>query len=78
MASRMDRYGSTEGTSRTQRNRSLYDTLYDSREYSIKTNERTLTGTNELNLEAIKSMIAEEKKYEKKISPVPKEIVDDH
>ena len=54
MASRMDRYGSTEGTSRTQRNRSLYDTLYDSREYSIKTNERTLTGTNELNLEAIK------------------------
>lgn len=78
MASRMDRYGSAEGTSRTQRNRSLYDTLYDSREYSIKTNERTLTGTNELNLEAIKSMIAEEKKYEKKISPVPKEIVDDH
>ena len=31
MASRMDRYGSAEGTSRTQRNRSLYDTLYDSR-----------------------------------------------
>lgn len=75
MASRMEKYG--EGVSRTQKNRSLYDTLYDSKEYSIKTNERTLTGTNELNLEAIKSMIAEEKKYEKKISPVPKEIVDD-
>lgn len=78
MASRMEKYENRGGTSRTQKNRNLYDTLYDSREYSIKTNERTLTETNELNLEAIKSMIAEEKKYEKKIISVPKEIVDDH
>lgn len=78
MASRMERYGNEEGISRTKKNRNLYDTLYDNREYSIKTNERTLTETNELNLEAIKSMIAEEKKYEKKIISVPKEIVDDH
>ena len=78
MASRMERYGNEESISRTKKNRNLYDTLYDNREYSIKTNERTLTETNELNLEAIKSMIAEEKKYEKKIISVPKEIVDDH
>ena len=74
MASRMDRYNETEELSRTAKNTRLYDTLYDSKEYSIKTIERTISKTNELNLEAIKNMIAEEKKYEKKIQPIPKEI----
>lgn len=78
MANRMDRYGEEDGLSRSLKNRSLYDTLYDSKEYSIKTNEKTISRTNELNLDAIKSMIAEEKKYEKKVQIVPKEIVDDH
>lgn len=78
MANRMDRYGEEDGLSRSLKNRSLYDTLYDSKEYSIKTNERTISRTNELNLDAIKSMIAEEKKYEKKVQIIPKEIVDDH
>ena len=78
MANRMDRYGEEDGLSRSLKNRSLYDTLYDSKEYSIKTNEKTISRTNELNLDAIKSMIAEEKKYEKKVQIIPKEIVDDH
>ncbi len=78
MANRMDRYGEEDGLSRALKNRSLYDTLYDSKEYSIKTNEKTISRTNELNLDAIKSMIAEEKKYEKKVQIIPKEIVDDH
>ena len=78
MANRMDRYGEEDGLSRSLKNRSLYDTLYDSKEYSIKTNEKTISRINELNLDAIKSMIAEEKKYEKKVQIVPKEIVDDH
>ncbi len=78
MANRMDRYGEQDGLSRTLKNRNLYDTLYDSKEYSIKTDERTISRTNELDLDAIKSMIAEEKKYEKKVQIVPKEIVDNH
>ncbi len=78
MANRMDRYGEQDGLSRALKNRNLYDTLYDSKEYSIKTDERTISRTNELDLDAIKSMIAEEKKYEKKIQIVPKEIVDNH
>lgn len=78
MANRMDRYGEEDGLSRSLKNRSLYDTLYDSKEYSIKTNEKTISRTNEFNLDAIKSMIAEEKKYEKKVQIIPKEIVDDH
>ena len=78
MANRMDRYGEEDGLSRSLKNRSLYDTLYVSKEYSIKTHERTISRTNELNLDAIKSMIAEEKKYEKKVQIIPKEIVDDH
>lgn len=78
MANRMDRYGEEDSLSRSLKNRSLYDTLYDSKEYSIKTNEKTISRTNELNLDAIKSMIAEEKKYEKKVQIIPKEIVDDH
>lgn len=78
MANRMDRYGEQDGLSRALKNRNLYDTLYDSKEYSIKTDERTISRTNELDLDAIKSMIAEEKKYEKKVQIVPKEIVDNH
>ena len=78
MANRMDRYGEQDGLSRALKNRNLYDTLYDSKEYSIKTDERTISRTNELDLDAIKSMIAEEKKYEKKFHIFPKEIVDNH
>lgn len=75
MASRMERYGEQEGLTRTNKNRTLYNELYEDNEYSIKTNEKTVT--NELNIEAIKSMIAEEKKYEKKIMSVPKEIINE-
>lgn len=78
MASRMDRYNGTKELSRTTKNTRLYDTLYDSKEYSIKTSERIISKTNELNLEAIKNMIAEEKKYEKKVQPIPKEIETEH
>lgn len=77
MASRMERYGEEELT-RSQKNRTLYDTLYEDKEYSIKTNEKIITRTNELNIEAIKNMIAEEKKYEKKIGRVPKEIINEY
>lgn len=76
MASRMERYGEQEGLTRTNKNKTLYNEIYDNKEYSIKTNEKTFT--NELNLEAIKNMINEEKKYEKKIMSVPKEIKDDY
>lgn len=75
MASRMERYGEQELT-RTNKNRTLYNSLNEDKEYSIKTNEKTLT--NELNIEAIKNMINEEKKYEKKISPIPKEIINNY
>ena len=46
MANRMDRYGEQDGLSRALKNRNLYDTLYDSKEYSIKTDERTISRTN--------------------------------
>lgn len=66
-ASRMDRYNEKSELSRSNRNTNLYDTLYDDSNYSIKTLEKTISKTNELDLEAIKNMIATEKKYERKV-----------
>lgn len=66
-ASRMDRYNENCGLSRSNRNTDLYDNLYDDSNYSIKTLEKTISKTNELDLEAIKNMIATEKKYARKV-----------
>lgn len=66
-ASRMDRYSENYGLSRSNRNTDLYDNLYDDSNYSIKTLEKTISKTNELDLEAIKNMIASEKKYARKV-----------
>jgi len=74
MASRMDRYNEKDTLSRSNRNTNLYDTLYDNNDYSIKTMEKTISKTTELDLEAIKNMIAEEKKYAKKVVEYPKEL----
>ena len=74
MASRMDRYNEKEELSRSSRNTNLYNTLYDDANYSIKTLEKTISKTTELDLEAIKNMIAEEKKYAKKVVEYPKEL----
>ena len=66
-ASRMDRYNEKSELSRSSRNTNLYDNLYDDSNYSIKTLEKTISKTNELDLEAIKNMIATEKKYARKV-----------
>lgn len=65
--SRMDRYNEKSELSRSSRNTNLYDNLYDDSNYSIKTLEKTISKTNELDLEAIKNMIATEKKYARKV-----------
>ncbi len=78
MTSRMDRYDEQDGLTRSNKNRMLYENLYENKDYSIKTDEKIIAKTNEIDLDSIKSMIAEEKKYEKKIQVVPEELVDNH
>lgn len=80
MASRMDRYQSSnsETHKRSHRNENLYDTIYsDDMEYSNVEGIAKIEKTNEIDLDRIKEMLRkdEEKKKSKRFQPIFKKSI---